>query len=261
MKQTLIKALTEAGKIQRENFRKEISFEQKESISSIVTEVDLMCDKIISEIIVQQFPGHNILTEESGLVDNHSDFTWVIDPLDGTSNFAAGIPWFGVLIALFKNDLPVLAGAYLPIDDQLYIAESGKGAFLNGKKLEIPFLELKNSLAGFAIDYSDDEAFVDLGMDWYRFLIKNARNIRCTNSLVDLMLVAEGRLGVAINLFTKVWDIAAPWLIIREAGGDFRHLTDSELTFDLTNEGLTKNYPVIAGSKNILQQIVTKSPN
>lgn len=255
MKTLLSKALTEAGKIQKEYFRKKLSFEQKESISSIVTEVDLMCDKIITGLILQQFPNHNILTEEGGLLNNNSEFTWVIDPLDGTSNFAAGIPWFGVLIAVFKHDQPVLAGAYLPIDDLLYLAETGKGAFLNGVKLEIPVCELKNSLSGFAIDYTDDAAFVDLGMEWYRFLIKNTRNVRSTNSLVDLMLVAEGRLGLAVNLFTKIWDIAAPWLIIREAGGQLKHLTDSELIFDLSNEGLMKNYPVIAGSTSIFDQI------
>jgi myo-inositol-1(or 4)-monophosphatase len=189
-------------------------------------------------------------------VNNRSEYTWVIDPLDGTSNFAAGIPWFGVLIALFRNNRPVLAGAYLPIDDLLYVAESGKGAFLNGKKLEITDRELQNSLAGFAIDFSEDEAFVELGMKWYRFLIKNARNIRCTNSLVDLMMVAEGRWGIAINLFTKIWDIAAPWLIIREAGGYLKHLTDKELVFDLTSEGLTKNYPIVTGNKKILEKVL-----
>ena len=69
------------------------------------------------------------------------------------------------------------------------------------------------------------------------------------------MLVAEGLLGLAVNLFTKIWDIAAPWLIIREAGGQFKHLTDNELTFDLSNEGLMKNYPVIAGSSSVFDQI------
>jgi myo-inositol-1(or 4)-monophosphatase len=255
MRSLLANALKAAGRVQKENFGKAVYSEQKESISSIVTEVDLLCDKIITDLIVREYPDHNLISEESGLKDNHSNYTWVIDPLDGTSNFAAGIPWFGVLIALFENDLPVLAGAYLPIDDLLYIAESGKGAFVNGEKLDMPNLLLKDSLVGFGIDYTDDAGFIDYGIELYRLLIKNARNIRCTNSLVDFMLVAEGKLGAQVNLFTKIWDIAAPWLIINEAGGALSHLFESELVFDLSENGLTTNYPVIAGSLPVLAEI------
>ena len=109
----------------------------KESISNIVTEVDLKCDRMISDAITEKFPSHNILTEENGFRTGNSKYTCVIDPLDGTSNFAAGIPWFGVIIALFEDNLPILAGAYLPMDDSTYIAEAGKGAYGNGKKLTI----------------------------------------------------------------------------------------------------------------------------
>jgi len=255
MKQLLIKALKEAGEIQQKNFNKVHHIEEKESISSIVTEVDFLCDKIITDIIRQAFPLHNILTEESGLTNNHSRYTWVIDPLDGTSNFAAGIPWFGVLIALFENNVPILAGAYLPIPDQLFIAEAGKGAFLNNRQLLIKDINLKNTLFSFSIDYCDDNAFLEKGLDLYRLIIKNARNTRSTNSLVDFMMVAEGKFGGVVNLFTKIWDIAAPWLIIREAGGELRHLYDQELSFDLSESGLLKNYPVIAGSFSILAEL------
>jgi myo-inositol-1(or 4)-monophosphatase len=255
MKELLIKALKAAGHIQKENFQKNLHIEQKESISSIVTQVDFLCDKVITDLISERYPDHNLLSEECGLVNHNSKYTWVIDPLDGTSNFAAGISWFGVLIALFENDLPVLAGAYLPVDDLLYIAEDGKGAFVNSKKLIMPDSVLKNSLSGFAIDYTDDTAFFEYGMEIYMFLMKNSRNIRCTNSLVDFMMVAEGKFGVEVNLFTKVWDIAAPWLIIREAGGSLNHLTDNKLVFDLSEMGISKNYPVITGSLSILAEI------
>lgn len=252
MKSILIDALYEAGKIQKENFKKAVTIELKESISSIVTEVDMICDKIIVETIRREFPSHNILTEESGLTFNQSKYTWVIDPLDGTSNFAAGIPWFGILIALFENNQPIMAGAYLPIEDSLYFAESGKGAFVNGKRLVIDNAKLKNSLFGFAIDYTDDVDFLEYGMKLYRFLIRNTRNIRCTNSLVDLIMVADGRIGGTINMHTKIWDIAAPWLIIKEAGGILKHLINGELEFDLNESGICKNYPIMAGSVSIL---------
>lgn len=255
MKELLIHILKAAGKIQKENFSKTHVIELKESISNIVTEVDLHCDRIISNEIRLKFPSHNILTEESGLTFNHSEYTWVVDPLDGTSNFAAGIPWFGILIALFENDIPILAGAYLPMEDLLYLAESGKGAYLNGRKLKIEDIALKNSLAGFATDYTDDADFVDYGMDLYRFLIQNMRNIRCTNSLVDWMMVADGRLAGTINLFTKIWDIAAPWLILKEAEGSMKDIYNREIEFALNEENLDRNYPVVAGSSLFLAKI------
>lgn len=255
MKELLINALKEAGRIQKESFRKTHVIEFKESISNIVTEVDLRCDKIISKALCREFPMHNILTEESGLTFNHSEYTWVVDPLDGTSNFAAGIPWFGVLIALFKNDLPILAGAYLPMEDLLYFAESGGGAYLNGEKLKIENVELKNSLVGFATDYTENTDFIDYGMDLYRYLINNTRNVRCTNSLVDLMMVADSRMAGTINLFTKIWDIAAPWLIVKEAGGSMKDIYNREIEFALNQENIARNYPVIAGSFSFLAEM------
>lgn len=258
MKKLLISALISAGKVQKDYFRKSYHIEQKESISSIVTEVDFRCDQIISDAIRKDFPDHNILTEESGLTNKHSQYTWVVDPLDGTSNFAVGIPWFGVLIAVFENDVPILAGAYLPIDDLLYIAESGKGASCNGKRLKIENSELKNSLVGFGIDFTDDTNFLDYGLKLYRLLIINVRNIRCTNSLYDFMMFAEGSLGANINMCTKIWDIAAPWLIIREAGGALRDIYNQEIKFELNEKSIYKNYSVMAGSCSILNEIASK---
>lgn len=262
MKELLIRILKEVGQIQRESFRKSHAVEQKESISSVVTEVDLCCDKFISEEIRREFSTHNILTEESGMTYNGSKYTWVIDPLDGTSNFASGISWFGILIALFEDTTPVLAGAYLPIDDLLYFAEAGKGAYLNEKRLKIEHILLKDSLIGFAVDYSDDKDFLDYGMNLYQILIKNSRNIRCTNSLVDLMMVADGRMGGTMNLFTKIWDIAAPWLIIKEAGGIMKDIYNKEIEFDLhKNSIINKNFPIMAGSGSIIREILAAQKN
>ena len=255
MKELLFRILREAGQVQKESFRKTHSIDIKESISSVVTEVDLRCDQIISDAIRREFPTHNILTEESGLTDHGSRFTWVIDPLDGTSNFAAGIPWFGVLIAFFENDLPILAGAYLPMHDLLYFAESGKGASLNGISLKIEHAVLRDSLVGFAIDYTEDVGFLNCGMNLYQLLIMNARNVRCTNSLVDLMMVADGSMGGSINMCTKIWDIAAPWLIIRESGGTMRDVYNQELKFELGEKHILQNYSIMAGFIPLLDEI------
>lgn len=255
VKNVLTKALVEAGKIQREHFLKDHNIEIKESISSIVTEVDFLCDKVITEIIISSFPEHNVLTEESGFRDHGSEYTWVVDPLDGTSNFASGISWFGILIAVFKNSRPFMAGAYLPIDNLLYFAESGKGAFLNGQRLKLGDMSLRNSLVAFGTDYTTDSNFQEFGINMFRWLITNTRNVRSTNSLVDWMLAAEGKMGAVVNMFTKIWDIAAPWLIIREAGGAFEHLTEPELTFTISNDTLATNYAVVAGTSGNVAEI------
>jgi myo-inositol-1(or 4)-monophosphatase len=258
MKELLKKALTEAGKIQLEHYGKVQQFKQKESISSILTEVDMLCDDVITGLIKDAFPLHNILSEETGFTSNNSKYTWVIDPLDGTSNFAAGLSWFGVLIAVFENNFPVLAGAYLPVDDKLYFAESGKGAFLNEKRITIPDASLKNVLFAFSTDHSEDINFLEKGLGIYKFLIQNTRNTRSTNSLVDFMLVAEGKLGGLVNLFTKIWDIAAPWLIIKESGGAIKQLDGQDLNFEINRYSGHVNFPVIAGSYAILNEFEEK---
>jgi len=150
MKETLIKALRMAGEELLNHFGKQNDFKEKESQSSIVTQADLKSDSLIVKLIRERFPEHNIISEESGFSNMNSKYTWVIDPLDGTSNFASAIPWFGVLIALFEDSVPVMGGAFLPVADLLYFAEKGKGAYLNGKPLIMKKnLGLRNSLFSF----------------------------------------------------------------------------------------------------------------
>jgi len=252
--------LKSAGNIQRQRFGETLQASRKESISSIVTEVDVSSEKIIIETIRQAFPGHNLLGEESGFKSNNSDWTWVVDPLDGTSNYAAHLPWFGVLIAVFEKQIPVLAGAYLPLEDVLYVAESGKGTYRNGQRVNLQPAELSDVLFAFSTDFTNDEAFLAKGMKWYKYILKNSRNIRSTNSLVDLMFVLEGKLGGCINLFTKIWDIAAPWLLIREAGGMLTGLDRNPVVFELSEKAMYRNYPIIAGPELLVNNLLDKLP-
>ncbi len=256
MKDTLISALKTSGKILLEYFDKPIESRQKESQSSIVTEADLASDSIITGMIKKKFPGHNLISEESGFLNKNSEYTWIIDPLDGTSNFASGIPWFGILISLFRNNMPVMGGAYLPVSDTLYFAEKGEGALRNGKSLKMQKkLELRNSLIAFSVDYTEDESFLNNGMQIYRYVVKNSRNIRSTNSLVDFIYVAEGKFGGSINLFTKVWDISALGLIISEAGGTMIDINGNKIEFLINNDLVNRNFPVVAGSLKVVEAL------
>lgn len=256
MKNTLISALKASGEELLKHYGKPVNARVKESQSSIVTDADMKSDSLIMKMIMTKYPLHNIISEESGFTNNSSNYTWVIDPLDGTSNFASSLPWFGVLITLFENNNPIMGGAYLPIPDILYFAEEGKGAFKNGKRFSMAeSTELKNSLIAFSVDYNDDQVFLEKSIGIYKNIVKGSRNIRCTNSLVDFIYVAEGKFGGCINLFTRLWDISALGLIITEAGGDMVEINGEKIKFLLNNKIVDKNFSVIAGSKEIVKSL------
>ena len=256
MQQTIISVLRESGKELLKHFGNPVGFKVKESQSSIVTKADLMSEALIVKMVRERYPSHNIISEESGYSKRQSAFTWVIDPLDGTSNFASAIPWFGILIALFENNIPVMGGAYLPAQDQLYFAEKGKGSFLNGK----PFAmkknnKLINSLFSFNVDFTDDEAVLNDSINIYKKLVKATRNIRSTNCLVDFLYVAEGKFGGCINLFTRLWDISALGLIISEAGGIMTDINGEVIKFSLDDNVTGNNFAVMAGSQEIIREL------
>jgi myo-inositol-1(or 4)-monophosphatase len=257
MDKLLVTALKASGEILLGYFNKPLETVQKESQSSIVTKADIESEKVIIDIIKTRYPGHNIISEESGFTDNKSEFTWVIDPLDGTSNFAAGIPWFGILISLFRDNTPLLGGAYLPVQDDLYIAEAGAGAYKNGKPIpSIVNKDLKESLFAFCVDYTEDIAFLNRGLEIYKHIVRSTRNIRSTNSLIDFIYVAEGKLGGVLNLYTKVWDISALSLIICEAGGVMKNINGMDIRYRLSAEIIEENFPVIAGTNNIYRSLI-----
>ena len=257
MDKLLVTALKASGEILLGYFNKPLETIQKESQSSIVTKADIDSEKVIIDIIKTRYPEHNIISEESGFTDNKSEFTWVIDPLDGTSNFAAGIPWFGILISLFRYNTPVLGGAYLPVQGDLYLAEAGAGAYKNGKPIpSIKNKDLKESLFAFCVDYTEDIAFLNRGLEIYKHIVRSTRNIRSTNSLIDFIYVAEGKLGGVLNLYTKVWDISALGLIICEAGGVMKYVNGMDIQYRLNAEIIEENFPVIAGTNNIYRSLI-----
>ncbi len=256
MRETLISALKSASEIQISKFQQIERISEKENISSIVTEVDIECEEKIIEVIKRKFPDHNTLSEEIGLKFKNSKFTWIIDPLDGTSNYAAGLPWFGVLIALMKNNIPVLSGAYIPISDKLFIAESGKGASVNGRILKFKTQEIENSLVAFSIDYTKDEQYLQKGIGIYKYLVQNTRNVRTTNSLIDLLNVAEGKFGGCVNMFNGIWDIAALYLIIKETGGIIKSLDSCDIEFTIIRDNIKRNYPIVAGTELFVKKIL-----
>jgi myo-inositol-1(or 4)-monophosphatase len=256
-KEILERALKKAGNILLTYYGKQVKARVKESISSVVTIADLAAEKEILEILKNPPGLYNIITEESGYMGHGSEYTWVVDPLDGTSNFAAGLPWFGVIIALFHKDTPILGGMYLPVSEDLYLAEQGKGAWKNGEALKASTsVSMEENLVAYSFDFNDTPGKTESEMDVLAKLSKRVRNIRSTNSLVDFCYVADGRLGAALNQSTKIWDIAVPWLLIREAGGAVSDIHGKEIRFDISASAVDQNYTIAASGKGLHRDII-----
>ncbi len=257
-KKTMITALRAAGKLLLENFGKTPKIKVKEADGSIVTETDIRSEKLILDILDKHPEQFNIISEECGFNQAGSEYTWVIDPIDGTSNFAAGLPWFGVIMALMKDQTPVLGGMYLPLEKTLYFAEMGMGAWKNGKPIRVSNArQLNDTLLAYSFDHSQDPGKTASEMKLLGKIAANVRNIRATNSLVDFCYVADGRLGAVINQTTKIWDIAGPSLIIREAGGSVCDIWKNELDFNVTAGSLKQNYSVVASGQSLHNELLS----
>jgi myo-inositol-1(or 4)-monophosphatase len=257
MRETLVQALHAGGATLLSYFGKIRSVKTKENQSSIVTKADIASEKRILSIIKKKFPAHNTIAEESGYTSRGSRYTWIIDPLDGTSNFASGIPWFCVLIAVTKDDVPILGGMYLPCDDLLYIAEKGKGATRNGKRISVTKeKELKNVLFSYGIDFSADVRKTDRELKIIKTLVQHTRNLRATNSATDDCYTADGRMGGRICQTAKIWDNAAPYVIITEAGGKITDIDGKPMSFSATEKDYLRNFTSVSSTKVLHPKIM-----
>lgn len=255
--QFLENLLRTSGNVLLEGYGSLTDYTLKENQSSIVTEYDIKSEDTIRSLIREQYPSHNLLGEEYGFEDHKSEYTWIIDPLDGTSNFAAALPWFGILIALLKEDVPILAGAYLPVSDELYLAEEGKGAFKNGQEISVSSeTDLRNTLCCYSLDFTEDKSKTDREVSIIKSLVRSCRNLRSTNCLVDHCYTADGRIGAAMNQTMKIWDIVAPYLILKEAGGAITDFEGNELQYTISEKLLYQNYTAIAANPSVHEQLI-----
>ena len=188
-----VRAVKESGKIQKEWLRKEKKVELKGEIN-LVTEVDRICERKIIEIIEEAFPEHNILTEETPMPEGSSPYRWIIDPLDGTTNYTHGYPFFCTSIALELEGKVILGAIYDPLLDELFTAQQGQGAFLNGERITVSTTErLTEALLCTGFPYDLRESPIN-NLDHFNSFIMKARAIRRDGSAaLDLCYVAMGR--------------------------------------------------------------------
>jgi myo-inositol-1(or 4)-monophosphatase len=220
LKSTLLKA-TEAGANEiKRFFNGSFKISNKEGINNLVTEADHAAEKAIIEVIKKDFPEHLILSEECGAKGEASEYKWIIDPIDGTVNFANGIPICCVSIGVEQNGKMVLGAVYNPNMNEFYFAEKGQGATLNDKEIRVSEKTevIKSCLVtGFPYTYLDTP---NGPLQVFEKLIRKGIPVRRLGSAaIDLCWVAAGRFDGFYEHKLAAWDSAAGFLLVEEAGG------------------------------------------
>lgn len=242
--------LVEASDIATEMFGN-VSIQVKpEDNNQILTEADIRIGAHIVNRIQEIYTDHNIIDEEAGVIDKGSDYTWVVDPIDGTSNFSSQLPHFGIMVGLLKDNKPIAGGAALPAFAELYLAEKGCGTTCNGRAVSVTSeTNLSNILLAYGIDgHREDPQRTQKETAQLTEVILAIRNLRTSNSVFDMAMVAAGKYGAYINQTTKVWDNVAAEILITEAGGVFSDLAGVPVDYTHCLSEPDKNYQVIGTS-------------
>lgn len=207
----------QAGKALRERFGSPQRVVQK-GRGNVVTEADHQVEQRVVALLGQEYPGFGVLAEESGAAPTDSRFTWVIDPLDGTRNFASGIPHFSVVIALARGDHVVLGATYDPMRDELFLAQEGEGATLNGRPIHVSQKrDLQQCLIGYDMSYDDDQARYSLEL--VLSLWPGIQTVRVMgSSALGLAYAAAGRLDLYFHPTLNPWDLASGLILAQESG-------------------------------------------
>lgn len=221
-----------AGLLLKDHFKEKHQVDYKGEID-LVTEADRMSEQLLMAEIRKRFPEHGILSEEAAAVETPSRYRWVIDPLDGTTNYAHGFPLFCVSIALEKDGQIITGVIYNPISEELFVAGKGTGAFLNGSRLSVSGTrEIAGSLlaTGFPYDIRRDP---DNNINYFSEMALKAQAIRRAGSAaLDLAYTAAGRFDGFWELKLHPWDTAAGWLLVSEAGGVVTDISGSGYRLD-----------------------------
>ena len=221
-----VKAALEAGELIRKHAGKARNVERKlGQETNLVTELDRQAEEMIIRCIRREFPDHDFLAEESGGDDRRSEYRWIIDPIDGTTNFAHGLPIYSISIGLEHKGELVAGVVFDPSREELFAAEKGRGAFLNRERIRVSGIStLIESIlvTGFPYDVKSNPGNI---RHFQNFLVEAQAVRRLGSAALDLCYVACGRLDGYWELSLSPWDMAAGVLLVQEAGGRF---TDHE---------------------------------
>jgi myo-inositol-1(or 4)-monophosphatase len=233
-----------AGKILTEHFKKlpKEAIREKQA-NDYLSFVDESSENIIITIIHKHFPGHSILAEEGGESHQSSEYCWIIDPLDGTTNYITGLPVFAISIALQKGDDIILGVVYDPLQDELFWAEKGKGAFVNDTPIQVSESDtLSECLIATGFPFKAKHLLRPY-LNSFEYMFQSCIGIRRMGAAaIDIAYVAAGRFGGFWELGLSPWDLAAGSVLIKEAGG---HISD----FWDNPDYLYKNYLIVSNGK------------
>jgi myo-inositol-1(or 4)-monophosphatase len=244
-----VKAARRAGSIiNRASLNLDILTVRHKTFNDLVSEVDRAAEQAIIEVLKDAYPEHAILAEESGS-QGDSEYLWIIDPLDGTTNFLHGFPQYAVSIALMHKRVLTQAVVYDPGRNELFTATRGHGAYLNDRRLRVSKrIRLTGALIGTGFPFRELK-HLDAYMDMFRDIVKNTAGVRRAGAAsLDLAYVAAGRLDGFWEIGLSPWDIAAGNLLIQEAGGligDFEG-----------NDGYLESGNVVGGNPKIFVQLI-----
>ena len=224
-------------------------------INRLVTEADLAADRFIAAAISERFPGDRILSEElaPALIESENQTLWVVDPLDGTTNFSLGLPFWGVSIARLQGGYPEVGALYFPRLDELYTTRRGAGAFFNNQRIQVSPPDPNQPWSFFSCC---SRTFRD-----YEIGIKYKPRI-LGSAAYSLCCVARGIALLAFEATPKVWDIAAAWLLLQEAGGAVATYDDSQpFPLDAAQDYSQMPFPTLAAATpELLEDVQEKDP-
>jgi myo-inositol-1(or 4)-monophosphatase len=249
--------LKETTTIAREKFGRVSGSVKPGDTNQVLTDADIAIGNHLIRAIEKTYPDHNIIDEEAGVIDKKSRFTWVIDPIDGTSNFAQGIPLYGTMIGLLDEATPIAGGIAMPFFEDIYLAEKGSGAFCNGNKIQASAeTELINTLIAYTIDgHREDPERSHTEGKILGELVLGIRNLRASGSCFDVVMVARGKYGGYVNQTSKIWDNVAPQILLEEAGCLYTDFMGSPISY---TDPLTKaknNYTFCSAPPELHKQL------
>lgn len=253
----LEKTLLHASKIAKDYFGTVTATAKNGDNIQVLTRADIAIGRFITSEIKKLFPMYNIIDEEAGVTDKKSEYTWVIDPIDGTSNYAAAVPLFGIMIGLLYKDHPIAGGVALPAFAEICIAEKGRGALCNGKPLHVTReTDLGKVLISYSLDGHPDSP--DVTKKEGKMIAEIAltcRNIRASGSAFDAIMVAKGGYGAYLFQTGKIWDHVALQSIIEEAGGVYTDFFGKPMDYTNALQRADENFTVCAGSSAIHRKV------
>ena len=247
-----VAAVKAAGKIHKKYFLGDFKVETKSSSFDLLTIADKEAEKSIVSVIKDYFPEHNFLAEEQSYAKTDSEYTWIIDPLDGTSNFACGLPIFCSSVALMHNDEIQTGVIYDVMRNELFYTQKNQGAFINGKQIRVsPVDTLQKSLLITGFYYNRGEEMIETLETIKAFFLKHIMGLRRLGAAaLDLCYIACGRACGFWEFELNPWDFAAGKLLIEEAGGRVTGKRGEKVS-------ITKKSFIVASNGRIHDQMLT----